>query len=805
MRAPLSWLRECAPGLPGDGGRLADACNGIGLIVDAVEEPGREIEGVIVARIVDVVAHPNADKLRLADVDFGTGTTRVVCGAPNIEAGQLVPFAPSGARLPGGFRLERRTIRGEVSDGMLCSARELGLGGDHSGILQLPADAELGTDVRGVLGLDDLVLDLEITPNRPDAMSVVGIARDLAAHFRVPFAIPAAVPATRGPGVSTRATVSIEAPDRCPRYVGWTVDVVVGPSPAWLARRLTLAGMRPINNVVDVTNYVMLERGQPLHAFDLARLPGRGIVVRMAGAGERLTTLDGVERVLTSEDLLICDGLSQPTAVAGIMGGADSEVVDSTTELLLEAAYFSAAGIGRTSKRLGLRTDASARFERGVDPSATLDAAARAMALLEIVASGVAGADPFDAHPTRVERARIVVRTARVNAVLGTALSTEEIVGRLEPLGIECLGSGDGDGGGDRDARIAVVPTFRPDIEREIDLVEEVGRHHGYNNITRTVPRPAGTSGGLTRAQQERRLVRHALTGIGASEAFTSSLVSPTDLERSGFASDDAVVLENPLRAEESCLRTAVLPGLLRAVGYNASHGLADVALFELGHVFGPPSEATAPLPDEREHVACLLAGTLRRQPHEADRPVDVHDATAALAAVLDVLEIADVAIVAGPGPGLHPARSAAVMVDSLAVGWVGEVDPDVAARLGLAHVVGFECDLDRLLVAGRRSRQFQPVSVFPASSIDLAFVVDDRVPAASVEGALRTGGGSLVESIALFDTFRSDALGAGNVSLAFSIRFRAPDRTLTDHDVAALRQGAIDAAVATTGARLRG
>ncbi len=799
MRAPLSWLGEFAAELPRDAGRLADACNGIGLIVDAIDEPGREIEGVIVARILDVVAHPNADKLRLAEVDFGTGTTRVVCGAPNIEAGQLVPFAPSGASLPGGFRLERRTIRGEVSDGMLCSARELGLGDDHGGIVQLAADAELGADVRIVLGLDDLVLELEITPNRPDAMSIVGIARDLAAHFRIPFTIPLVAPSTRGPGVGGRATVSIEAPDRCPRYVGWTADVVVGPSPAWLARRLTMAGMRPINNVVDVTNYVMLERGQPLHAFDLARLPGRGIVVRLAGAGEGLTTLDGVERQLTVDDLLICDGHSKPTAVAGIMGGADSEVVDSTTELLLEAAFFSAPGIGLTSKRLGLRTDASARFERGVDPAGTLDAAARAMALLEIVASGSAGSDPLDAHPVPAERARVVVRTSRVNAVLGTALSTDEIVGRLEPLGIECLESSD------PDVRTAVVPTFRPDIEREIDLIEEVGRHHGFNNITRTVPRPAGTSGGLTRAQQERRLVRHALTGVGASEAFTSSLVARIDLERCGFSSDGAVELENPLRAEESCLRTAVLPGLVRAVGYNASHGQPNVALFELGHVFGPPSAATAPLPDEREHVACVLAGLLRQRPHADDRPVDVHDATAALASVLDTLEIADVRIEAGPGPGLHPARSAAVVVDGAAVGWVGEVDPEVAARFGGGPIVGFECDLDRLLASRRRSRQFQPVSVFPASSIDLAFVVDDSVPARSVEDALRAGGGALVESIALFDAFRSEAVGAGNVSLAFSIWFRAPDRTLTDQDVAGLRQGAIDAVLAATGARLRG
>ncbi len=403
MRAPLSWIREFTP-LEADPVAIADALDNLGFEVEALEAPGREVVGVMTAKILEVTKHPDADKLNLVEVDTGSGTTTVVCGAPNVAAGMVVPYAPSGSTLPGGFTLTRRKIRGVISDGMLCSPKELGLGEDHGGILALDADAELGADVRDVLDLHDAVFDLKITPNRPDAMSMVGVARELAAHFGLPLTVPSPLIDEGGAPTASSVTVRIEAPDRCPRFTARRIAVTMGESPAWLARRLTLAGMRPISNVVDVTNYVLLERGQPLHAFDLDRLRGPGLVVRLAGDGERMTTLDGVERVLTSEDLLVCDAERRPQAIAGIMGGSEAEVHDATTEILLEAAYFQPLGISRSSKRLGLRSESSARFERGVDPNGVMTGSDRAAELLRLVAGAhvVARADrsvPGADHP----------------------------------------------------------------------------------------------------------------------------------------------------------------------------------------------------------------------------------------------------------------------------------------------------------------------------------------------------------------------------------------------------------------------
>ena len=791
MRAPLSWIREFTPLDNIEVAAISDALDQLGLEVEAIDEPGRDVNGVVVAKILDVVAHPDADRIRLADVDFGDGQLRVVCGAPNIEPGMVVPFARVGAVLPGDFKIERRKIRGIVSEGMLCSTRELGLGDDHDGILALPADAPLGADVREVLGLDDVVFDLSITPNRPDAMGIVGVARDLAAHFGLPFSVEEHEPAPINDSVSG-AHVVVEAPDRCPRFVALAARVVMGESPDWMKRRLTLAGMRPISNVVDVTNYVMLERCRPLHAFDLGRLAGRGIVVRLARAGEKMTTLDGVERTLSDTDLLICDGERVAQGIAGIMGGAAAEVSDTTTEILLESAYFEPSGIARTAKRLGLRSEASARFERGVDPNNAGSGAARAMELLVEVAAAVPAAGAIDVYPNPIERKRITVRTERVNHLLGTALDTAEIAAYLDPLGIEM------------DGEVASAPTFRPDLEREIDLVEEVARRVGLDQIARTVPSNPAKVGGLSAGQRDRRTVTDVLVGAGYDEVFTLPLLAPADLTNVGVQPGEVIEVENPLRAEESILRPALLPGVLRAVAYNAAHGAADVALFESGTVFAAPPDG-APLPVERRSLAFARSHQAHRAPHEPDRTVDVYDATAALFALAQELRIADLRLDAAAVDGFHPTRAAHVLVDGAVVGVVGEVAAAVVDALALVGpVVACELDVDALLAGTRRARAARPVSRFPASSVDLAFVVDDGVPAAALRATLESGGGELLEHVALFDVFRSDALGAGKVSLAFALRFRALDRTLTDEEVGALRQRCIDAVVSTHGAELR-
>ena len=792
MRAPLSWIREFTPAdAPLD--ELVAALNQHGLEVEGVAEPGRDVVGVRVARILDVFPHPDADRLQLADVEYGDGTTRVVCGAANIAPGQLVPFAPTGAQLPGGLTLERRTIRGQASDGMLCSPQELGLGDDHAGILVLEADAEPGTDVRELLGLDDVVLDLSITPNRPDAMCIIGVAREVAAHFRQPLTVP--VPHVAGdPEVSSAVSVAIEAPDRCPRYLARVARIGMGESPPWLQQRLVKAGMRPISNVVDVTNYVLLERNQPLHAFDLDRLGGPGIVVRLAEAGERMTTLDGVERVLDAVDLLICDAERAPQAIAGIMGGATSEVADATSAILLESAYFERMGIARSSKRLKLRSEASARFERGIDPDGVAVHAARAMELLEQVASARVAPEAVDEYPHPHVRPRIGLRTSRVNRILGTTLTDAEVIDSLRPLEIDVDGNGD--------ELVAVPPSFRPDLEREIDLVEEVARRVGFDAIGRTIPKPVGQVGGLTREQRDRRVVADALAGTGASEAMTVPLVAAELL--GAFGLTGGVELTNPLRADESVLRMALVPGLLRAVALNAARGNPDVTLFETGTVFFPP-EPDALLPIEREHVAAVVAGMVRRAPVEPDRPVDPFDAVDLAMAVVDALAVAQVAIEPVDAPGWRAGHVAGLVVGTDVVGYVGEIDRATLSAVGLAGpVVAFEADTASLVAAERRASTYVAPSPFPPSTVDLAFVLDDRITAGTVEATIRGAVGELLEAVRVFDEFRREELGVGRRSVAFNLRFRAPDRTLTDAEVADLRQRCIDAVTAAHGGELR-
>ncbi len=803
MRAPLSWIRDFTPldGSVAGAAAIADALNQLGLEVEAIEEPGAEIRGVVAARILEVLPHPDADKVRLADVDYGEGQLRVVCGAPNIEAGMVVPFARVGASLPGGFEISRRKIRGIVSEGMLCSARELGLGDGHDGILALDAAAELGRDVRDVLGLDDTIFDLSITTNRPDAMSVIGVARELAAHFGLPFEVPEApAPARTAPHDADGITAVVEATERCPRLVLRAARITMGPSPEWLQRRLVLAGMRPISNVVDVTNYVMLERCRPLHAFDLGRLAGRGLVVRLAAEGERMTTLDGVERALTSNELLICDGERRPQAIAGIMGGRHSEVHDGTGEILLESAYFSPGGISRSSKRLGLRSEASARFERGVDPNGCGTGADRAIELLVEVAAAAPSDTAIDVYPVPVERPRVTVRTARVNAILGTELDTPTVRQLLAPLGIEV------EPGPAPDTTVARCPTWRPDLEREIDLVEEVARRHGLDKIARTVASaPPGSVGRLTPRQRERRLVADVLVGAGYAEAVTMPLVAPADVVAVGTPPERAVRVANPLRAEESVLRVSLRPGLLAAVARNTARGNPDLALFEMGAVFLAPQPGTL-LPTERTTVAGLRAGQLRVPPRPDARPVEVADAVDAVHAIAGSLGLCSVRIVPDPTlPGLHPARGARVVVDGAPAGVVGEYDPHVLRPLGIGGtVVGFELDLDSLRAAARSAAIFRPVSTFPPANIDLAFVVSTDVVAADVADTLRAAGGELLESVRVFDVYRSDELGPDRVSLAFTLRFRAPDRTLTDAEIAELRAACIAAAERDHGAGLR-
>lgn len=785
MRVPLSWLSDFAP-IAGDPGDLSSTLSGLGLTVEKIERVGEGLEKVVVARVLSTRRHPGADRVQLAEVDAGDGKTlQIVCGAFNFGTGDLVALAPIGTHLPNGMEIGRRKVRGEWSEGMLCSASELKLGDDNSGILVLTetTGAPPGAPLTEALSLrPDVVFDIDVTPNRPDALSIAGVARDLAARLGVPFGMPEI--ASSGDAAGAEAKVSVESLDLCPRFTATLLGgVTIGASPAWMASRLTLAGMRPINNLVDISNYVMLELGQPNHAYDLARLPAPGLLVRRARPDEIVVTLDRAERVLGADDCVICDTDDMAIGIGGVMGGASSEIGFDTTDVLLEAAYFSPVAIARTSKRAGLRTEASVRFERGVDPDGIDRAVARFCQLAREIASALPAAGTTDVRGELPARPRVVVRAERVNAILGTSLAPEQVAGYLEPIGFLCEPAGDG--------RFDVeIPSWRPDSEREIDVIEEVARHHGYPNIARTVPATTA-AGRLSPLQRDRRQVRQVLAGAGLSEAWSTSFLSVGDLGRAGL-STNALELENPLTSDESVLRTSMLPGLLRALVTNQSHRHPDVELFEIGHVFLPAAPG-ADLPDERENLAIALGG---RAAPEAKLIWDL---------LVGALRVTDVELVAAAPAGLHPTRSARILASGGDLGVIGEIDPAVLASHDLTGPVGWlEVDLVALLEATRRPAVYRPLSRFPSADIDLAFAVPDKVPASKVEAALRSGGGDELEDIWLFDVFRGPQVGEGRRNLAYRLRFGAMDHTLDEEELARLRDRCVKAVVERLPADLR-
>jgi phenylalanyl-tRNA synthetase beta chain len=784
VKALLSWLREFTP-LEATPDEIGRAFGMLGTPVESVDVIGEGLDGVVVARILDVSPIKGADYIQLTHVDAGTGDAlSVVCGARNIAAGQLVPLATVGASLPNGMEIGRRKMRGQVSEGMLCSPDELGMGARGDGIMILGGDLEPGTAFKDALGISsDVLWDLEINPNRPDAMSVAGLARDLAAWFKVPFALPEPVIVENGDPAGSLVTVEVLDPERCGRFTARVLqDVTVAPSSQLIASRLTLVGMRPINNVVDVSNYVMLELGQPSHPYDLAQVGGGGLRVRRASEGETLVTLDGNERTLTHEELLICDADDVPNGIAGVMGGASSEISETTRDVLVEMAWFLPIGITKSSRRLGLRSEASARFEKGCDPEIIDVAQARFIELLGASVGRVA-TGTVDVVGIVPDRPPVRVRTSTVNALLGTELDGSDIKGLLDPIGFAATPA-------DAD-NLVTIPSWRYDSDSEIDVVEEVARHFGYDRIGQEMP-TAPRIGRLTDLQTDRRLVRDVMVGLGFAEAVPTPFLAPGDLARTGLP-DDGITVTNPLVAEESVLRTSLLPGLLRTVRANQSHRVDDAALFEIGHVFRPPASADATLPDEREFLGVAVAG--------AEAPIAVQ----AWTALAEALDVHSPGLLAAEPPGLHPTRAADVVVGGEHLGVVGEVDPGVLEAWGITgRVAWLEVDLGRLLALPHGEHAYLQVSRYPSSDIDLAFATPDAVPAGDVEATLRSAGGDLLVALELFDVYRGAGVPEGSRSLAYRLRFQAVDRTLTDDETAAVRLQCIEAVTAATGASLR-
>ena len=784
MKVLLSWLNEFAP-IDGDPTVIGDQLSDLGMAVESIEYLGQGLDGIVVARVLSLRPHPQADRIQLVDVDLGDGEAlQVCCGAFNMAVGDLIPLATLGTTMPGGMKIERRKLRGEWSNGMLCSSRELGFGDDHEGILVLNTEVGLGEDLRTALGIQsDVLYDLEINPNRPDAMSVAGIARDLAARLSVPFTQKDPMPAVGATSMAGRASVEILAPELCGRLFARVFDdVTMSASPQWLVNRLRSMGMRSVNRVVDVSNYVMLELGQPNHTYDLDRLVSHHLGVRWAREGERIMTLDGVERVLSSADGVLADGNDAAVGIAGVMGGASTEITDQTTSVLLEMAWWDPMTIARSSKRLNLRSEASARFERGTDPEILELATLRFAELLADSATLAEGS--INVEGNRPAASVVRVRTGRVNHIVGIELSPDAIVSLLEPIGFgvePIANSSDFD---------VTVPSFRPDTETEIDVVEEVARHFGYANIPRTIP-PSVRAGSLSAHQLDRRVTRQVMVGLGLNEAMPLPFLAPGDLIAAGL-DGDAITLSNPLAAEESVLRTSMIPGLLKSLSYNASHRLDGVGLFEIGKVFRVPA-AGEQQPDERELLTVLAAG--RGAP----------DAVEWWHVLADALGFVDAGIDQRPIAGMHPGRSGVLRVGNDMIGSVGEIDPRVLSKFALSESVAVvEVDLEHLLSLPHGLQAYVSVSRYPSSDIDLAFVVNDDIPASAVRETIRRSAGELLVSLSLFDVFRSDALPSGTRSLAFALRLQAPDRTLTEQDVATVHAAVIASVESTHDASLR-
>ncbi|MGO9335132.1 MAG: phenylalanine--tRNA ligase subunit beta [Acidimicrobiales bacterium] len=848
MRVPLSWLRELTPleTRPTDRAELAALAadlDALGLVVEGVEKVGEGLRDVVLARVVEIAAIPKADRIRRVVVDAGgREPVEVVCGAWNFEVGDVVVFAPVGAVLPGEFRIEQRRMRGVVSNGMLCSGRELRLSEDQEGILVLgrtdggpagpggpggsagpgeprgprsDAGVEVGLPLGDYLGAafePDVVFDLAIEGNRPDCLCIAGVARDIAARLRLPLHLPEPV-VEEGPEPALRyASVEVLAPELCHRLVGKVLlGVTSVASPAVVSRRLTLAGMRPIDSIVDASNYVMLELGQPTHPYDLDRLGGLGLRVRAARPGEEIVTLDGVTRVLGTRpassddplaacDCLICDADDRPVGIAGIMGGQSSEITHDASRVLLEDASFVPLAIARTARWIGLRSEASVRFERGVDPRGMERAALRFCELVTAAARAAGVAPPvvasgwLDAHPVSYVPWRIPVRAERVGALLGTELQDAEIARLLGPLGFVTSLPGEPTATGVLEVE---VPSFRPDVRREVDVAEEVARRIGYQELP-VSQRRSPYVGRLTELQSLRRRLRRILAGLGAHEAWTTSIVEPRDQERAGVVSA-LVPLLNPMVAEESVLRGGLLPGLLGAARHNVGHRHPWLRLFEIGDVFALPGEREGPapeLPDEWELIGLLLA----------DVDDDAGAAANAWRVIADALRLEGAELRPASKPGLHPARTAEIVAGDTVLGFVGEVDPETLQAYDLPYPRAgwLELDLEKLAAAPRRPLVARPVSRFPSSDVDLAFVVADSVPAAAIEATLRRAAGDLCESVELFDVYRGTGVNEGSRSVAYRLRFCALDRTLTDAEVAELRTQCIDAVESQHRATLR-
>jgi phenylalanyl-tRNA synthetase beta chain len=831
VKVPYSWLCEyCDPGI--EPGRLAERLAMTGTEVERVGAVGPpSAEGFVVGRVQSAEPHPNADRLRVCTVDTGDGERTIVCGAPNVAAGQTVPVALPGAILPGGHKIGKAKLRGVESMGMICAASELELGEGPPGIMVLEDDGlAAGTPLAEVLPIAEPVLELEVTPNRIDCFGVYGVAREVHAISAAPLAAEpwAEDAAAEGKGdVSDYASVAVEAPELCPRFTARVfTDVTIGPSPAWLQARLAAAGQRAINNVVDITNYVMLLTAQPLHAFDLDKVPAGALTVRTAAQGETMKTLDDVERSLDAETVLVCDR-NGPSGIAGIMGGKVSEVSEHTTRVLLEVANWNGTNILRSSRMLSLRSEASSRFEKQLHPELCMRAQRIASRLMVELCGAKLVPGTIDVAAEIPAPRRLTLRGERVEGLLGMTIAQADQVAYLERLGFGVEVNGE-------DLEVTVPPDRDGDVTREVDLIEEVGRIHGLDeHLPSTLPAVAGRAGGLSRQQRLRRRAEDTMRDLGFDEVVGWSFTDPGEPGHLRIPAGDeranGIVLANPLSEDQSVMRTTLLGSLLNVAQRNLARGADAVALFESGRIYLPTGPSTKPQKDmpevhnggfdvlagdfpgerrapEREphRIGCLVVGPLTAKSWRGGgKSADFFAVKAVVDALAGQLG-ATIACEPGEEPFLHPGRSAALSVGGTAAGWIGELHPLVCRAWDIEAAVGFEVNLAPLVaVATAGEETYEDVTTFPAVYQDLAVVVPVDLPAAELRQAVLGSGGEMLNAAEVFDLYEGEQVGEGRKSLALRLEFRAADRTLTDDEVSEQRV-AIETALEKIGGTLR-
>ncbi|MCR4420629.1 MAG: phenylalanine--tRNA ligase subunit beta [Clostridia bacterium] len=804
MRVPLNWLKEYVE-LELGPSELADKLTNAGLEVSSVEHLDRGLQGVVTGEIVSLAPHPSSDHLLVAQIDLGRlGKRQVVTGAPNVARGQKVAVALPGASPPNLGPVREVRLRGIVSEAVVCSAWELGLEGhrQEEGILVFPPSTPVGEPVATHLGLDDTVLEIDVTPNRADCLGLVNLAREVAAITGGKLRLPRPELPTASEPASAYASVVVEATDLCPRYVAVVIrGLELGPSPEWMQHRLRAAGMRPINNVVDITNYVMLELGQPLHAFDYERIEGHKIIVRRAREGERLRTLDGVERQLTPEMLVIADA-ERAIALAGIMGGEETEINDRTTWVLLESASFSGANIRRSARALGMRSEASLRFERGVDPELAPLAARRAAALMAELAQGEVLDGFLDVDHRTAVAVSVDLSVKRTNALLGVELSREEIKGCLERLGLDCREEGE---------NLKVnIPSYRADLRLPEDLVEEVGRLYGYERIPAVFPPVIGAEPKQNPKQEFLSRSRHLLADLGFREVLTYSFISPRSLELlkagPGHPWASTLALRNPLGEEQSVMRPTLVPGLLQTAASNAAWGSGAFRFFELGKVFLPREPGG--LPEEEWRLGALVGGEDPKEWNRPARPLDFFYLKGVLERFLAFWGLSEgLEFASGPEwAALHPGRRCRVLYGGEEMGWLAELHPGVLEDFSLPdRVCLLELTLEKIFaVAVEVRRRYRPWARYPAVARDIAVLVPEAVTHAQVRQAITRYGGDLLRGVRLFDVYRGGSVPEGYKSLAYRMVFQSEDHTLTEKEVSTVCERIVGGLEEEVGARLR-